>query len=110
MKQLLSNENYNNVQFLFIQDHYDIHLKGLCIYKNKLCLFITDYDTMVVSIYKLSLLEKFKYLTLKKLFELCIGYHWTYPYRKQGLKYKLRKPRWFWKCIFNCYYYKRYYI
>lgn len=102
--KLLTIEQYSKLQFLFVQDHYDIHLVGLCKYKNKLCFFITDYDTMMVSIYSLSIIEKIKYIKDKKLFELCIGYHWTYPYRKLGLKYNLRKPKWFWKIVFNCYY------
>lgn len=102
--KLLAIEQYNKVQFLFIRDHYDIHLAGLCRYKNKVCLFITDYGTMLVSIYSLDIIEKIWYIAKKKLFELCIGYHWTYPYRKQGLKYRLRKPEWFWRIIFNCYY------
>ena len=101
--------SYDKMEFVFILSHYDINLSGLCKHNNKLCEFkLRDYDDpdddLKCYIYKLSFKEKIKWLYKKTIFEWCIGYHWTYPYRKNG--YKLRRPRWFWQIVHNLYYHK----
>lgn len=55
-------------------------------------------------VYNLNLIEKMRWLFKKRLFEICIGKHWTYPDRKQGVCFKIKKPRWFWKIVFKLYY------
>lgn len=98
-------------KFVWVQDHWDVHLSGTCIYKDNLCYFETEYprnvDNFYYDIYKLSSWEKVKWTLEQKLFELCVGYHWTYG--KDGRKWSngfiLRKPKWFFNILFNIYHY-----
>jgi hypothetical protein len=82
--------------------HYDMPITGICRHNNQLCRFETDYDTQICTIYSLTTWEKFKWLCHKKCFEICVGYHCTYP-KKVWFHY--RKPKWFWKRVCSMYYY-----
>lgn len=94
-----------NFKFVFASSHYDIHLEGICKYNNKLHEFRTDYNTEICTIYSLTFWEKVKWIKKKKLFEWCIGYHFSYPHRlKKDIHHKTRKPRWFWQFVFDIYY------
>lgn len=105
---------YNEVKFKFISNHYDVHLEGTCIFNNETCYFTNKYpeydedtacwEEMFVKIYKLTFKEKIKFAFKQKMFELCIGYHWTYPYRKQGASFYYRKPKWLYVWLFDTYY------
>jgi len=95
---------YKDMNFVWIEDHYDIHLEGLCKHKGELCRFTTEYDTMVCTIYPLSIFGKLRWLFRKKLFELCVGYHWTYKQKVRQGRFYYRKPIWFYKLLFKIYY------
>tara|TARA_Y100000310_G_scaffold331295_1_gene404595 strand:- start:143 stop:493 length:351 start_codon:yes stop_codon:yes gene_type:complete len=107
-------KKYEEVDFLWISSHWDIHLKGLCKERGKLCRFETDDELLGyeendkqtnVRIYDLSFLEKIKWIFNKKTFEWFVGYHWTYPYReKETRKFGSRRPNWFWHLTFLFYY------
>lgn len=102
---MITTINYHDVNFIWISCHYDIHLKGLCLYDNKLCRFEVNYNSPEkCEIYSLTILEKIKWSLNKKLFEWCIGYHWTYPL---GRSFGKRSPKWFWNKIFFIYYKSR---
>lgn len=103
-ESLLEVISYGDAEWVWVSDHYDIHLKGLLRYEGRLCRFETNYETAEVSIYSLRPDEKVRWLISKKLFEWCVGYHWTYPERKQGVHCYVRWPRWFWKLVFRYYY------
>lgn len=103
---------YDKMEFVWINNHYDCHLSGLCRYHNKLYKFRTFFRCVTecdgppdCSLYHLSIVDKVLWLSKKKMFEWCIGYHWSY---KDGIilepRYKFRKPRWFWNRVFNIYY------
>lgn len=67
---------YNQTKFKFISSHYNLHLQGLCIYKNEVCYFQTlegdfneekdEWDESFCQIYKLSFKEKIKWLFRQK--------------------------------------------
>lgn len=105
---------YNQVNFRWVSNHYDIHLHGSCIYNNELCEFKCKYpnynldtdewDDVIADIYKLNPLQKLKWYWDQWLFETCVGYHWTYPYRKQGIGFDYRKPKWLYKKLFKWYF------
>jgi hypothetical protein len=60
---------------------------------------------MFVKIYKLDFINKLKWRWQQWKFEKCIGYHWTYPYRKNGERpFRYRNPKWFYVWLFNRYY------
>jgi hypothetical protein len=106
--------NYENVEFRFISNHYDVHLGGTCIYNGELCEFKNQYpeldeetdewEEMIVEIYKLTLKEKIKWYWRQWLFEKCVGYHYSYSQRKRGERFRYRKPEWLYIRIFNLYY------
>lgn len=105
---------YDEVNFRFISDHWDVHLTGTCIYNGELCEFknqypdydeeLDEWEEMIVEIYQLNLLEKFKWYKKQWLFEKCVGYHWTYGSGKRNRGFYYRKPKWLYKIIFNLYY------
>lgn len=89
---------YSEVDFRFISNHYDIHINGTCIYNGKLCVFKCDiptynhetdeYNEIFVNIYRLSFLEKLKWRWKQFKFEQMVGYHWSYPHRKNGVIFR----------------------
>lgn len=99
---------YEHMTFVWVADHYDIHLKGLCRFGGKLCRFETDYPLNQrrarSRIYALSFIEKSKWLVRKRAFEICVGTHWTYPNRPNGASFKRRKPRWLSRFLFAAFY------
>lgn len=105
---------YEDVHFKFIGNHWDVHLNGTCIYNGELCEFKNEYpefneeldewEEMMVEIYQLNFLEKLKWYKRQRLFEQCVGYHWTYGSDKGNRGFYYRKPKWLYKFIFNLYY------
>lgn len=96
---------YDQVEWVWISNHYDIHLDGLCRFEGELSRFETwesDSDNPVCRIFRLSALQKVSWLLQKKLFEICIGRHWTYPDRKQGARFHM--GGWSGKALFTAYY------
>jgi hypothetical protein len=87
--------DYDDVAFFWICDHRDIHLGGLCFFQGELCMFETQLPTspsnknepLSCEIYSLNRLEKFRWLTRKWKFEICVGKHWTYPHRAGGVHF-----------------------
>ena len=98
---------YDEMEFVWIENHYDIHLYGLCREEGKLHRFKADYDTAECIIYRLSLAEKINWVIKKSLFEWCIGFHWSYPNRKNGVRFHYRRPRWLFGLIYKFYYWCR---
>lgn len=113
---------YKEVEFFFISSHYDLHIKGLCIYNNKISHFQTDLDTLYkdepeddepdtlwdtrtqVDIYELTNMELSDRLMEKTKFEIMVGYHWSYPEKALGHQFYIRKPKWFFKFLFWLFY------
>jgi len=100
---------YEDVKFRFVSDHYDIHLNGTCYYNGSLCEFMAElppghYNTTTVDIYKLSLVNKLKWIWRQWLFELCVGNHWSYKNGKRNGNFYNKKPKWLYKILLNWYY------
>ena len=114
IKTLFATLPYSEVNFRFIYNHWDVHLGGTCMYNGELCVFeneAPDYDKeadewaeMYVRIYQVSFIDKLKLRWRQFLFEQCVGYHWTYPYRKQGHGFYYRKPKWLYIWLFKKYF------
>jgi hypothetical protein len=112
--KLINTIPYNQTQFKFVSNHYDLHLEGLCTYKGETCYFQTlqgnwneendEWDQSFCEIYKLSIGEKWKWFWRKKKFEWMVGYHWSYPQRKQGKFFYYRKPTWLYRRLFRLFY------
>ena len=104
--KIVSVERYEHTDFVWVADHYDFHLKGLCRFNKKLCVFITDQDSdpLLVTIVSMSVGSKLLYLIRKTLFELMVGTHWTYRDGKLPIRFRLRRPKWLWARIMKLYY------
>jgi hypothetical protein len=63
-----------------------------------------DDGPTVYNVKPLSSINKVKALISKKAFEICVGYHWTYPNRKNGEEFYVKWPHWFWNMVFHLYY------
>jgi hypothetical protein len=76
---------------VFVNAHWDINLGGLCRIDGELCRFrtIDDHDKpLVVEVFKMTPWQKVRALWKKKLFEICVGRHWTFPDRDLGVHYQ----------------------
>ena len=97
--------NYKDANWVWISDHYDIHLAGILKFQGKLCRFETDYETTEVSVYSLNFYEKIKWRVDKLIFEIFVGRHWSYPYRNNiNCQFYWRGPERLHKFMFNAYY------
>ena len=113
-KKVIARLAPEEVDFVWVAGHYDVHLEGICRYENQICEFmavggewndeIDGYNPLYYDIYYLSFVEKCKWLYDKKLFEICVGYHWTYPQRANMQPWRLRKPEFLFKLLFRYYY------
>ena len=82
---LITTIPYDEVDFNFISSHYDVHLNGTCIHKGDLCEFYThrEYDDDadefidIVSIYKLSFIEKLRWELKQYMFSTVPGLEFT---------------------------------
>ncbi|PNX49186.1 MAG: hypothetical protein BV459_00505 [Thermoplasmata archaeon M11B2D] len=89
---------YREVDFLWVSSYYDVNLSGLCYHNHRLCWFVTrenmfcasPSDTFVtkVDIYQLTYWQTIHASLRKKMFEWFVGYHCTFPNRKQGARQK----------------------
>jgi hypothetical protein len=105
---------YNEVDFLWVSDHYDIHLSGICKYQGRIYEFFTedpgyneetdDWEPIYTKLFYLTRYQIIKWLLKKKMFEICVGYHWTYPNRKEGERFYYRNPQWLYTRLFKLYY------
>jgi len=115
MNNLITNIPYEEVAFYWVSSHWDYHLEGICFYNGELCRFKTDIkyaDVMptddeegdgiiaTCDIYKLSMIEKFSWISRKIKFEFFVGKHWTYPHRNGNVGFKMNK------ILFTIYYLK----
>lgn len=105
----MSDEVRANVSYLemkksviWVANHWDIHLTGLMMHDGRLARFETDEETRMVNVFHLSLLERLQWLVRKRLFEVCVGRHWTYPGRANGVRF--RRGGWFKRALFRLYY------
>lgn len=103
---------YRHVNFLWVSNHYDVHLEGLCLVRGKIMRFEMPRDRFReemprLHVFKLGFLEKLHWLAKKKAFEICVGKHWTYPDRKHGVHFHIRKPEWLSRLLLNVYYKRR---
>ena len=107
---------YRDVAFYWVNLYHDLNLSGLCIFEGEYCRFetlegeynpeIEAFDPSFCKIYTLTKKEKFQWLKNKFLFERCVGYHFTYPFKKGGWNFYTRKPHWFYTFLFHAYFYK----
>jgi hypothetical protein len=96
---------YDEVDFVWVSNHYDIHLSGLCKMGNTLFWFKTKIEGEVeCDIYMLSFLEEIRFRLRKFFFERMVGYHWSYPQRKEWARFYYRKPVWLSKILIKLYY------
>ena len=96
---------YQDVNFIFILDHYDLHLEGTCRYNKRLSYFKTEIDDnlepLFVRIFRLSVFGIIRQKIQQTLFEKCVGYHWTYP---RNTQFYYRKPQFLYVLLFKLYY------
>lgn len=105
---------YSQVKFIWVSNHHDLHLDGICDYKNKIHRFKTiwpdwieeteEWGEAYCKIYRLNSIEKLTWLYDKRKFELMVGYHWTNSYRKKDPLFYYRKPKKLYEWLFKKYY------
>jgi hypothetical protein len=109
--KLIATLPYDDIDFVWISNHYDVHISGLCKMGNTLFWFETknhqeyfyDEEQLVCDVYMLSFWEEAKLRMRKFFFEQMVGFHWSYPKRKNN-HFHYRKPEWLYKLLFKLYY------
>ena len=97
--------HYAELDIIFVSDYYDMPLGGLCRHNGKIEKFEVDYDTCSATIVSLTPLQRIRALVNKKLFELCVGHHWSYDKKgNQKSYFHWRRPEFLHKMLFNFYY------
>jgi hypothetical protein len=102
---------YDEIDFVWVGNHYDVHLSGLCKMGNTLFYFKTinyedlydDDKDLMCEIYDLTFWEDVRWRLKKFFFEQMVGHHWSYPKRKNS-HFHYRKPQWLYKFLFKLYY------
>lgn len=78
MKKLIAKIPYSKVDYVFITNHYDLHLQGICRYQCKICEFENKYPEdkkkIMTSIYSLNFWEHLNWKFRKWKFEACVGF------------------------------------
>lgn len=99
--------SYDDIDFVWVNNHYDVHISGLCRLGFSLFYFKTinhdSDDELMCEVYMLSWSEEIKWKLKKFFFEQMVGYHWSYPQRKNN-HFHYRKPVWLYKRLFWLYY------
>ena len=99
---------YEDMRFVWVSDHCDVHLAGLCRVDGKLVRFETvgldRGQELECMLYPLTASERRQWLVAKNLFEICVGRHWTYLPGKRPGPWRLKRPYWFWRWVMNAYY------
>lgn len=109
--RLIATLKYDDLKFVWIQSHYDIHLSGLCKMGTTLFYFKTinhedlydDDKELMCDVYDLTFREDVRWRLKKFFFEKMVGYHWSYPKRKNS-HFHYRRPQWLYKLLFKLYY------
>jgi hypothetical protein len=101
---------YDELDFVWVNNHYDVHLSGLCRLGFTFFYFKTNHEDLydddkelTCEVYMLSWMEEIKWKLKKFFFEQMVGYHWSYPKRKNS-HFHYRKPEWLYKGLFWLYY------
>jgi hypothetical protein len=102
---------YDDIDFAWVSNHYDVHLAGLCRLGVDYFYFKTinhenlhdDDIELECEIYMLTFKEEIRWRLKKFFFEQMVGYHWSYPKRKNS-HFHYRKPEWLYKILFKLYY------
>jgi hypothetical protein len=97
---------YDDIDFVWVNNHYDVHISGLCRLGFGLFYFKTiNHDSdeeLMCDVYMLSTTEEIKWKLRKFFFEQMVGHHWSYPTKRSHFYY--RKPEWLYKLLFKLYY------
>lgn len=105
--RLIATLSYDDIDFVWVNNHYDVHISGLCKLGFSLFYFKTiNHDSdeeLMCEVYMLSTVEEIKWKLKKFFFEQMVGYHWTYPKRKNS-HFHYRKPEWLYMILFKLYY------
>ena len=98
---------YDEIDFVWVSNHYDVHISGLCKLGFSLFYFKSiNHDSdeeLMCEIWMLSFIEEIRWKLKKFFFEQMVGYHWSYPKRKNS-HFHYRKPEWLYKLLFKLYY------
>jgi len=101
---------YDHMRWEWISSHWDIHLAGLCWVGKELMRFTTECSpfkkNLKCHVFRLSPEEHLDWRIQQRLFEWCVGYHWSYRGNRVRGKSGQRRPVWFWWYFVTKLYYK----
>lgn len=90
------------LRIVYVSSYYDYPLVGTCRVRGVFCKFtVIGCTGKRYRIHRLTWIEKIQWRWRQRLFEACVGTHWTYPKRTNFVQ---RRPFWFWRLVTNLYY------
>lgn len=117
---MINKVEYDQMQFVWVSNFWDFPLKGICMWGGKLHEFAgwdewfkidnptedeDDWDRKVFfNLTPLTFTQRLKWRFRQRMFELCVGTHWTYKNNQRGLQFHWRKPVWLHKLLCSWYY------
>lgn len=103
--KLVTKITYEQLYVVFVTNFYDIPLEGLCMWKGKLERFeIDDYEEATYKVVHVNAFQRIAERIRKKMFEWCVGYHWTYDNGRRTRYYYQWQPVWLHNALFKLYY------
>lgn len=67
-----------DLDLVWVSDYYDQPLTGLCRVDGRWCAFDWGYRQPTVAVTELRPWSRWRWWARKRLFERCVGYHWSY--------------------------------
>jgi len=95
---------YNDLNIVWVSNYYDYPIEGICRQKGELMKFTVDDNDYLYNLESLTPWQKFKWLFNKKMFEICVGYHWSYQNNARQSFFYYRKPEWLFRFLFKAYF------
>ena len=100
-----------DMEFVWVSNHWDYHLEGICRMPDGRLGWFEAIDSCKdpdewanYEIRPLVGIEKIKKVLNKFFFEVCVGYHWSYPQEIEGRMYRIRSPKFLHNILFNLFY------
>lgn len=95
---------YEDMKFVWIASFWDGPIEGLCKFDGQVMHFREAGANGTYRVSPLTPIRKARWLLRKFLFELCVGKHYSYPHRTNGVHFHWRRPIRLHKALFSAYY------
>jgi len=96
----------DDFEIVFVSNFYDLPLQGLGRKDGRWVEFVIsdDGEEATYLLRPLTALQALRWRGRQRLFEMCVGTHWSYRHGKRDSSFYWRRPEWLHKLLFALYY------